>query len=495
MTADRTLFALAAVAGGVGAGATVWMTPSSSAWTALRSTWDASFSADPWRLMPLGASILIGAAALATVTDIIARRVRPEGGGRRIEGQGRTEIVAHVRAEVERMLKRKEPNAVAACDALISGAVKLHASDLHLSPTPEGVNATYRVEGDLVDVVRLTADVYPLIVTRLKVLSKLDTYIKTAPQDGRLIVPIDGASIEARVSTLPTEMGERVVLRFVRGNREVPELNALGFAPVVEKGLAQMLARPQGLVFVTGPVGSGKTTTLYSALQYIAKTRGRSTTQVTLEDPIELELPFATQTQIHPKPGMTFATALRSVLRQDPNVLMVGEIRDRETAEIAMQAGLTGHLILTTVHGLSAAGVFARLIEMDVEPFLLSSAVAGALSQRLVRMLCAVCRKVAPADPSAAVRFRVGGVHLPDAPFFEAVGCDACDGHGFTGRLPIGELLVLSEEIGAAIKERAPTSEIERIATNAGMTTLLADGLSRALRGETTLAEVLRVAG
>jgi len=248
-------------------------------------------------------------------------------------------------------------------------------------------------------------------------------------------------------------------------------------------------------VFVTGPVGSGKTTTLYSALQHIAKTRGRSTTQVTLEDPIELELPFATQTQINPKGGMTFATALRSVLRQDPNVLMVGEIRDRETAEIAMQAGLTGHLILTTVHGLSAAGVFARLIEMDIEPFLLSSAVAGALSQRLVRMLCAVCRKPAQAEPGVAARFRAAGVRFPDAPFFEAVGCDACDGHGFTGRLPIGELLVLSEEIGAAIKDRAPTSEIERIATAAGMTTLLADGLARALRGETSLNEVLRVAG
>lgn len=301
--------------------------------------------------------------------------------------------------------------------------------------------------------------------------------------------------IEARVSTLPTERGERIVLRFVRGNREVPEIAALGFSGEVSRGLADLTARPQGLLFVTGPVGSGKTTTLYSCLQHIQKTRGRTTTLVTLEDPIEIEIPFATQTQIHAKSGMTFASALRSVLRQDPNVLMLGEIRDRETAEIAMQAGLTGHLIVTTVHGQSASGVFARLIEMDVEPFLLASATLGALSQRLVRMLCPLCKRAHTPDATMRGRFKALGVTLAETTFYEPVGCETCDGQGFQGRLPIAELLVAGDAVKNAVKARASTAEIEKVARAQSMTALVADGARRAERGETSLLEVLRVAG
>jgi general secretion pathway protein E len=199
----------------------------------------------------------------------------------------------------------------------------------------------------------------------------------------------------------------------VRGGRSVPDVESLGFSDEVLSGLTAILAKPQGLLFVTGPVGSGKTTTQYAALRHIAGTRGKTTTLVTLEDPIELELPFATQTQMHPKAGMTFAGTLRSVLRQDPNVLMLGEIRDRETAEIAMQAGLTGHLILTTVHGQSAAGVFARLIEMNIEPFMLASATVGSLSQRLVRTLCTACRREAKPEQLVIERFTQVGVVIP----------------------------------------------------------------------------------
>jgi general secretion pathway protein E len=286
-----------------------------------------------------------------------------------------------------------------------------------------------------------------------------------------------------------------VVLRLVRGSRAIPDVESLAFSSEVHDGLVDLVSRPQGLLFVTGPVGSGKTTTLYAALKQISKARGRTTTMVTLEDPIELELPFATQTQMHPKAGMTFAGTLRSVLRQDPNVLMVGEIRDRETAEIAMQAGLTGHLILTTVHGQSAAGPFARLVEMGIEPFILASATVGCLSQRLVRTLCTACRREAKPDPIVVDRFAQAGVVLPQATYYEHVGCDFCEGQGFTGRLPIAELLILNEALRAAVNGRKPSSELHQLAVAEGMTPLLRDGLLRAQRGETSLMEVLRVAG
>jgi general secretion pathway protein E len=230
-------------------------------------------------------------------------------------------------------------------------------------------------------------------------------------------------------------------------------------------------------------------------MAYIAGTRGSTTSLVTLEDPIELELPFATQTQMHPKAGMTFAATLRSVLRQDPNVLMLGEIRDHETADIAMQAGLTGHLILTTVHGDSAAGPFARIIDMSVEPFIIASATIGCLSQRLVRTLCINCRKEAVPEPMVVERFRRHGIELPDGPYFEPTGCDFCEGLGFTGRRPIAELLVMDSEMRAAVSERRTTKELFDLAVAHGMIPLLQDGLERAKAGETSLTEALRVAG
>jgi general secretion pathway protein E len=260
-------------------------------------------------------------------------------------------------------------------------------------------------------------------------------------------------------------------------------------------GLKDVLARPQGLFFVTAPVGSGKTTTLYGAMSYITATRGSTTSMVTLEDPIELELPFATQTQMHPKAGMTFASTLRSVLRQDPNVLMLGEIRDHETADIAMQAGLTGHLILTTVHGDSAAGPFARIIDMSVEPFIIASATIGCLSQRLVRTLCMNCRKESVPEPLIVERFARHGIELPPGPYFEPVGCDYCEGLGFTGRRPIAELLVVDAGMRKAVSERRTTKELFDLAVKSGVTSLLLDGLGRAREGETSLSEALRVAG
>jgi general secretion pathway protein E len=456
----------------------------------------AGFASGAWWWLSRATILASGIALVFTIAETLLgiRRV-----GRGQEFQKLTtgnvqEAILEVRRRIASVTD-KAPDVVVGFTELMRGAVKVAASDVHVSPTAEGVKLTYRVHGALHEVAILESPVLAPLVTRVKVLARLDTYVQGKPQDGRLVMALDGGTIECRVSTLPTEMGERVVLRLVRGGRSVPDVESLGFSDEVLSGLTGILAKPQGLLFVTGPVGSGKTTTQYAALRHIAGTRGKTTTLVTLEDPIELELAFATQTQMHPKAGMTFAGTLRSVLRQDPNVLMLGEIRDRETAEIAMQAGLTGHLILTTVHGQSAAGVFARLIEMGIEPFMLASATVGSLSQRLVRTLCTACRREAKPEHLVIERFTQVGVVIPDGTYYEHVGCDFCEGQGFTGRLPIAELLLMNDKVRSAVNSRGPTRDIEQVATAEGMTPLFRDGLARARRGETSLSEVLRVAG
>ncbi len=464
---------------------------------AIASVAHATFSYGLWGWMARAAFVAVGIAVVFGVADAIVNRRRAT--SRRafsaLGGVNVRERIREVKSRVASCLAGPKPDIIAAFDELVRGAIAVEASDIHMSPTPQGYKLTYRVLGTLHEVMNVPLELAPRLTTRVKVLARLDTYIRGIPQDGRLMMTVDGALVEARTSTLPTETGERIVLRFVRGALKVPDLDALGFSDSVLTGLKEVLTRPQGLLFVTAPVGSGKTTTLYGAMQFIAGSRGSTTSLVTLEDPIELELPFATQTQMHPKAGMTFAATLRSVLRQDPNVLMVGEIRDHETADIAMQAGLTGHLILTTVHGDSAAGPFARIIDMNVEPFIIASATIGCLSQRLVRTLCINCRRVAEPEPLIIARFERHGIVLPAGPYYEPVGCDYCEGLGFTGRRPIAELLVLDATLRAAVNERRPTNEIFDIAVAQGMTPLLIDGLKRARDGETSLTEALRVAG
>jgi general secretion pathway protein E len=456
-----------------------------------------AFSYGLWGWAARAALIAVALASVLSGADAIVNRkrfLRPLQFDA-LSGVNVRERIREVRDRVASVLGRAKPDIVAAFDELARGAISVGASDLHMSPTPEGFRLTYRVHGTLHDVMTVALELAPRLTTRVKVLARLDTYVRGIPQDGRLVMTVDGKLVEARTSTLPTEAGERIVLRFVRGALEVPTLDALGFSDRVVSGMKELLARPQGILFLTAPVGSGKTTTLYAALQHISQSRGSTTSLVTLEDPIELELPFATQTQMHPKAGMTFASTLRSVLRQDPNVLMVGEIRDHETADIAMQAGLTGHLILTTVHGDSAAGPFARIIDMNVEPFIIASASIGCLSQRLVRTLCINCRREAAPEPVVVERFERHGVALPPGPYFEPVGCDYCEGLGFTGRRPIAELLVVDTALRAAIGKRSATNDLHDIAVSQGMTSLIRDGLTQAVLGETSLAEVLRVAG
>lgn len=451
----------------------------------------------PWRwALGTGLGAMgMAAAALALEQRLAASGQRLSLAAGKYESGKVSELVAQVKKRVSQALGGDSPNVVAAFDEIMRGAVSTEASDVHFSPTPEGLRITYRIMGELYEAAEVQLAWCQPFATRIKVLARLETHISKRSQDGRLVMTLDGGTLEARVSTLPTESGERVVLRIVRGSRTVPALSSLGFDPGTTRGLVEVLTRPQGLLFVTGPVGSGKTTTLYAALKHVVDSRGRTTSVVTLEDPIELELPFATQTQIHVRSGRTFASTLRSVLRQDPNVLMVGEIRDQETAEIAVQAGLTGHLILTTIHADGAAGPFARLMDMNVEPFAVASATLGCLSQRLLRGLCTACRREEQPEAIVRERFERSGVPLPVAPYYVPVGCQYCEGHGYAGRTPIAELLVMDGELRQAVTQRRTTTEILELARRQTFVPLLEDGLARARRGETSLAEVLRVAG
>ena len=456
-----------------------------------------AFATGYWRWIPFG---ILASLALGTSLSIVRHwsmrtnlSEQPLLGDLDIETLQK--VVLQVRGRIATCLNQAQPDIVSAVHELIRGAITLRASDIHFSPLPSGLQVTYRVHGTLHEVTNVVPALASRIVNRIKVMSRLDLHVRSTPQDGRLVTTVGDSVVEARVSTLPTESGERVVLRLVRGGRSVPELETLGFSELVTKGLQQLLVRPQGLIFVTGPVGSGKTTTLYAALDHISRSRGTTTSLVTLEDPIELELPFATQTQMRAKSGMNFASALRSVLRQDPNVLMLGEIRDPETADIAMQAALTGHLILTTVHADGAAGPFARLIDMKIEPFLLASGTIGSLSQRLVRTLCPACKTSAEPESIHRERFQRLGQPLPAGKYHEPKGCELCEMQGFVGRAPIAELLVMSGSLRDVVHQCQTTESIRNVAFEQGMVSLLGDGRRLANLGETSLTEVLRVAG
>lgn len=496
----RRLLIAAALAAFLGAGLVfLWADTGNLAarLNAIRRVAGASLNTGPWGWVTRSAAVASGLALVLTGLRALLDR-GDSAPGHSFDPLGAGNVRQHVKEvgrRVRECLASPPGDVIHAFDEVVRGAIAVRASDIHMSPSQKGFRMTYRVHGTLYEIAELDPALGPRLTTRVKVLARLNTYVHNTPQDGRLVMTVDGLMVEARVSTLPTEAGERIVLRLVRGGLAIPDLGSLGFSDEVLHGLNDLLAKPQGLVFLSAPVGSGKTTTLYAALKHIAESRGRTTSLVTLEDPIEIELGFATQTQMHPRSGMTFASTLRSVLRQDPNVLMVGEIRDHETAEIAMQAGLTGHLILTTVHGDTAAGPFARLMDMNVEPFILASAAIGCLSQRLVRVLCINCRRAAEPEPMLVDRFRQHGIELPPRTYYEAVGCDFCEGQGFTGRRPIAELLTLDSKLRAAINERSPTRVLHELAVEAGMTPLLLDGLARAVEGETSLAEVLRVAG
>jgi general secretion pathway protein E len=374
-------------------------------------------------------------------------------------------------------------------NALLRDAVKSRASDIHIECYERHVGVRERIDGILYHKVQAPKHAQSSIIARAKIMAGLNIAEKRLPQDGRIRRKIAGKDIDVRVSTIPTAHGERIVMRILDRSAVLLEMDQLGFSKQNLKDFENLITRPHGILLVSGPTGSGKTTTLYAAL---SKINQPDINILTVEDPVEYQLQGIGQMQVNAKIELTFANGLRSFLRQDPDVIMVGEIRDRETAEIAIQASLTGHLVLSTVHTNDAPGAVTRLVEMGVEPFLVSSTLIGVLAQRLVRTLCSECREAY--EPSADEMIKIGLKPQPNLRFNREVGCSTCLSTGYKGRLAIYELLMVNDEIRKLILRNVDAGTIKKEAVNSGMKTLLMDGIDKVLAGITTPEEVLRVA-
>lgn len=372
-------------------------------------------------------------------------------------------------------------------NAILTEAIHEAASDIHVETFEKKLIIRFRVDGVLREVLQPKRALAPLLISRIKVMAKLDIAEKRLPQDGRIALKVAGREVDIRVSTLPSNHGERVVMRLLDKQAGRLTLSHLGMMEEDEGRLRDLIARPHGIILVTGPTGSGKTTTLYAALEHL---NSASRNIMTVEDPIEYSLPGIGQTQVNSRIEMTFARGLRAILRQDPDVVMIGEIRDAETVQIAVQASLTGHLVLSTLHTNSAVGAITRLQDMGVEPFLLSSSVIGVLAQRLVRTLCPDCKQ--GAKPDKAERQFLGLSDKDDLTLYHPTGCKACKNTGYRGRMGVYELVLIDDEMRKAIHEGAGEFELGRLA-RARTTDIIADGVHKIKAGLTTIEEVMRV--
>ncbi|MCX8231720.1 MAG: GspE/PulE family protein [Alphaproteobacteria bacterium] len=376
---------------------------------------------------------------------------------------------------------------------LLERAVAARASDIHLEPQEDGLRLRHRIDGELRDVALLSADDHAALVSRVKILAGLDIVERRLPQDGRARVNVEGRAVDVRISCLPTMHGESIVLRLLDKANAPLTLPQLGFDERIAARLTDVLAANKGIFLVTGPTGSGKTTTLYALLQLLNDPARKL---ITIEDPVEYALPGVHQMQVRPRIGLEFANVLRSVLRHDPDVIMVGEIRDLDTAAMAIQAALTGHLVLSTLHTNDAASVVARLVDMGVEPYLMASAVCGIMAQRLVRTLCVKCRvpdnegvdALRALNPDLTDQFGSATIYRPD-------GCDVCGETGFSGREAIAELIVVNDAIRTAILAGADAREIADLAQGIGGGAMRRDGFKKVVAGRTSIDEVLRAVG
>jgi general secretion pathway protein E len=373
-------------------------------------------------------------------------------------------------------------------NTLIFRAVKEKASDIHIEPYEKNMVVRFRIDGTLYDVFKPPKKLQNAITSRIKVMGNLNIAEKRLPQDGRIPIKIGGKDIDIRLNTVPTSFGERLVMRLQDRSNVILQLEQLGFSQKSLKELGDLLKRTYGIVLVTGPTGSGKSTTLYASLQ---KLNNIETNIITVEDPVEQRISGIGQIQVNSKIGLTFAAGLRAILRQDPNIVMLGEIRDLETAEIAINASLTGHLVLSTIHTNDASGAFPRLIDMGCEPFLIATSLLGVISQRLIRVLCPHCKE--PYDPTdleltnmEMTRQQVQGTNI-----HKAVGCDHCNGKGYSGRTLIQELLLMTEEIRSLVMQRKDSGQIKKKAIEQGMIPFRDDGIQKVLKGITTIEEVL----
>lgn len=395
--------------------------------------------------------------------------------------------------EIQAELAHRPTPAVRIVSEMIAAALKKRASDLHLEPQATAMIARIRVDGLLRDLRREPRTIQNALTSRIKILADMDIAERRVPQDGRFLVRIGTRQVEVRVSTLPTQYGEKVVMRFLNADAGLLQLSALKMPVHVEGPLREVLALPQGLALVTGPTGSGKSTTLYAALNLL---RRPTVNIVTVEDPVEYVLPGINQVHVNNRAGLTFASCLRSILRQDPNVIMVGEIRDKETAEIAMKASQTGHLVLSTLHTNDSLSAVTRLADLGIPGFLIASSVTAILAQRLVRRLCR-CHRRAEVTPELAARLRNigsiggsgGGIETVGVP----AGCDECDQTGYRGRIGIYEIVPFDESIRSAVRDGAKIEEVRNYARNLGMKSMQEDALDKIVQGITSLEEVMRV--
>jgi general secretion pathway protein E len=373
-------------------------------------------------------------------------------------------------------------------NSLIFRAVKEKASDIHIEPFEKEFVVRFRVDGVLYDVIRQPKRAHAAISSRIKVMGVLDIAEKRLPQDGRIKIKIAGKDVDIRLSTLPTLYGERIVMRILEQSGTPLQLQQLGFSTKSSENIDKLIFSKYGIILVTGPTGSGKSTTLSSCL---VKLNSSERNIMTVEDPVEYQIPGINQVQANSKIGLTFAAALRSFLRQNPDIIMVGEIRDKETAEIAINASLTGHLVLSTLHTNDSAGAPTRLIDMGVEPFLVASSLLGVIAQRLIRRVCTKCR--VPHTPSDFEMQELGFTALPtDATIYRGVGCSSCSQTGYSGRTVIHELLIIDDKIRSLIIRNTDANLVKRAAVDNGMIPLRSDGISKVLSGITTIDELMR---
>ncbi len=409
-----------------------------------------------------------------------------------------TEIVFKEEEEEEDSKKleaiSKEAPIIQLVNMLIVQGVKDRASDIHIEPNEKGLLIRFRIDGMLHDIRTLPNTIKSAVISRIKILAKMDIAERRLPQDGRFQVKFGTREVDLRVSTIPTVLGEKVVLRLLDKSKGLIKLEQLGFIPEQLEEFKSIISKSYGIILLTGPTGSGKTTTLYAALNEV---NSKDKNIITVEDPVEYKLDRINQIQIKPKINLTFANTLRSILRQDPDIIMVGEIRDSETAQIAVQAALTGHLVFSTLHTNDAASALTRLIDMDIETFLISSSVIGVIAQRLVRVICEKCKE--EYTPGKNV---LSGLNIKDdsnndgkIKLYRGTGCSFCKNTGYYGRTSIYELIVLDEEIRALIISKASSNIIKDAAIKKGMKTLKDSGLEKVMQGITTIEEVLRVAG
>ncbi len=398
-------------------------------------------------------------------------------------------LASEISAEPQDLLdSADEAPIIRLVDSLLQQAVKERASDVHIEPFEKDIRVRFRVDDILYEPVSpLPKALMPSIVSRIKILGGLNIAEKRLPQDGRIRLKIAGRDYDVRLSTVPVSFGERVVMRLLPRTTEMLDLARLGFDDQLLGTWERLIARPNGIVLVTGPTGSGKTTTLYAALSRI---NNSTRNIITIDDPVEINLPGTGQIEVNPKIGLTFASALRSVLRQDPNVVLVGEIRDLETAEIAIQASLTGHLVFSTLHTNDAPGAITRMVDMGVEAYLVASSLVAVLAQRLVRKLCTDCREAY--EPSAEELAEIGVRAKSALTLYRAVGCPRCHDTGYRGRTGIFELMVVNDELRALVTQNVDAKLIKRKAVELGMRTLRVDGAHNVIQGLTTIEEVLR---